>query len=126
LLAEALHLCHRRDRRWVAWRRWRSSSLDDLGSCLKREERRETETEIGERGRRALVRIQYGSPTKRCSQSSYTLWQGPRRSCYPVERESQKGRERERESQRGRESVVTLFLKSIFAPLSRRRETVVG
>jgi hypothetical protein len=35
------------DRCWVAWRRWRSSSLDDLGSCLKREERQREVREGG-------------------------------------------------------------------------------
>jgi hypothetical protein len=47
------------------------------------------------RRRRTLVRIPYGSPTRRCSQSSSSLWHSPRQSCHPMERE--------RESQRGRE-----------------------
>jgi hypothetical protein len=113
LLAEALHLCHRRDRCWVAWRRWRSSSLDDLGSCLKRE----TETERGERREEGtsedticLSNKEMQSVLFFClAQSKAVLL-----SCG------------ERESQRGRESEVTSSLRSRVAPLSRRRETIMG
>jgi hypothetical protein len=61
-----------------------------LGLALREERQR------GERRRRALVRIPYGSPTRRCSPSSYSLWQGIRRSCPSVERERVKEEERVR------------------------------
>jgi hypothetical protein len=79
-----------------------------LGGAL----RTEREVREEEERRSALVKIPYGSPTRRCSHS---LWSCPRLSCHSVERESQRGRDRE----------VTLSRRQRSAPLSRRRAAAV-